>query len=357
MSRTEPISFGILSTAHYHAQHWLGAALADERADVVGVWDDDTSRGTAVATQFGVPFFEDRDELLDRVEAVGIASETRDHAGLAIAAAAAGRHLLVEKPMARNLVECDTIIDAVEAAGVVFMQNFPKRYDVAHQELVAAVRAGRLGDLVNIRIRHGNDLKLDGRYDDPGWYADPEAAGGGALIDEGIHAVDLLLWLAGVPTDVVALATSDPAQAGTDLTTTAVFRYEHGPLAEITASHAFAGGEASVEVYGTKGVALLSGVDLASRDLSSPPHLRFAAVGSSTFEASTVVPGFVAGKAAYHGKSVTAFLDALWNDTPPPVGVRDGRRSAAMVDAAYRALASGTRVSLDDVGAGTPNPS
>ena len=347
MSSEGTIGFGILGAAHYHAEHWLAAAKTDPRARVVGVWDADDDRGRAVANGFDVPFFGDRTKLLAQSDAVGIASETRQHAELAIAAAAAGRHMLVEKPMARTTSECDSIIEAVEGSDVVFMQNFPKRYDAAHQELVNAVTSGRIGDIVAIRIRHGNDLKLGHRYQDAGWYANHASAGGGALMDEGIHAVDLLLWLAGYPLDVVALATYDQTQTGVDLTTAAIFRYDSGPLADVTSSHLFAGGNESVEVYGSEGVALLSGVDLASRELATAPHLKFGRAGSSTFEFSDVVPGFVGGRALYHGKSVNEFLTVLQNETPPPVGLREGRRSVAMVEAAYLSIESGTRITLD----------
>lgn len=345
-SPDQQLTFGVLGVAHYHAQHWLAAAVADPRCTTVGVWDDDPSRGQPIADSFEIPFFSELDTLLAQCSAVGIASETRQHTELAIAAAQAGVHLLVEKPMARTTSECDEIIEAVEKAGVVFMQNYPKRYDDAHKELIDAVHSGHIGDLVAVRIRHGNDLKLEGQHDDQGWYADREAAGGGALMDEGIHAADLLLWIAGFPQHVVALATPDPVHDDVDLTATALFGYENGLLGEITSSHAFAAGDASVEVHGTRGVAILSGVDLASRDLSSSPHLKFGMLGSTTFENRAVVPGFVAGKRAYHGRSVTEFVTVVLAGEDPPVGPRDGRRSVAMIEAAYQSIERGTRISL-----------
>ena len=135
MSETK-LNFGILSAAHYHATHWTNAALTNPSIHFVGIWDDKPERGREAAATLGVEFIPDLQEILGICDAVGITSETIKHVSLVRAASEAGVHVLMEKPMARSLAECEEILQAVDAGGIRFMQNFTKRYDPAHHDLV-----------------------------------------------------------------------------------------------------------------------------------------------------------------------------------------------------------------------------
>jgi predicted dehydrogenase len=158
----DPVRFGILSFAHRtHATFWAKAITASNDAVLVGIWDDDLARGVAAARQFDVLFFPELNDLLRACDAIGIASETAKHVPLVEAAAAAGVHILLEKPMATTLDDCHRIERAVREAGVLFMQNFPKRFDPINQELVDLVRQGRIGEIGLVRIRHGHYHGLD----------------------------------------------------------------------------------------------------------------------------------------------------------------------------------------------------
>jgi myo-inositol 2-dehydrogenase/D-chiro-inositol 1-dehydrogenase len=340
-----PIKFGILSAAHYHATHWTNAALTNADVDFVGLWDDNEARGREAADSLGVEFVGDLAEMLEQCDAVGITSETVKHVSLVEAAASVGVHVLVEKPMGRSLAECVRIQNVVESTGVTYMQNFTKRYDPAHHELLEILRAGEIGDITMVRIRHGNDLKFD-RSTEGGWYADQQQAGGGALLDEGVHGADLMNWILGYPSSVVAVSTAGPTPQSTDVQAIALYEYPSGAIGELVASHNFAGGEASVEVYGTLGVAIMSGVDLGSRELASAPFLKTALHGEEEFTGRSVVPGFREGKASYHGKAVHQFIKTLTQDAPLLVSFEDGWKAVAMIEAAYSAIATGSKTDL-----------
>jgi len=141
------VRFAILSFAHYHANYWAEAINGSPAAELVGVWVDDAMRGQSAADRHGTAFAGALDALLARCDAVGITSETARHADLVEAAARAGRHILLEKPMAPTVAECDRIRRAVWESGVIFMQNFPKRYDPINQELISRVQGGELGTI------------------------------------------------------------------------------------------------------------------------------------------------------------------------------------------------------------------
>ena len=256
----------ILSFAHDHANFWAEAFLDAPEVTLAGIWDDVEARGREAAHSFGVPFIGDLRDAVGAADAVAICSENSRHAELVETGLSAGKAILCEKPIAATLAQADRIVEAVAASGVLFMQSFPKRLDPVSHALKDFVESGALGDIHLVRIRHGHSYGLSADFKDR-WYVDPELGGGGALLDEGVHGADLLCWLFGMPQTVVATVATSLAGLRVEDGGTALFSYADGMTAELTASFLFAAAEASIEVYGTRGTVLVSGVDLASRDL------------------------------------------------------------------------------------------
>ena len=122
----------------------------------------------------------------------------------------------------------------------------------------------------------------------------------------------------------------------------ATFEFESGMLAELTSSFTFAAADASIEVYGTKGTVLISGVDLASRDITTGPCVRrYRAGAEREWETVPLTPRFKIGE--FHHQNAIAFVDALERGTPFPTTLEDGARAVKMIMAAYRAAATGRR--------------
>lgn len=345
----------ILSFAHYHANFWTEAFLADGAATVTCVWDDDAARGAEAAGRFGVPFQPELMQALAGCDAVAICSETRHHLALARAACGAGRAILCEKPTARNVAEVDAMAHAVRDAGVLFMQSFPKRFDPASHALKALVDDGRLGRVHLVRIRHGHHYGLDPAFR-AGWYVDPERSGGGALLDEGVHGADLLHWFFGLPATVSAEVVSPMGGSAADETGTALFRWDSGLLAEITSSVLLPAADTSIEIYGTLATALLSGVDLASRDITQGGYLRVSreVAGTRSWETLDVVPRFKLGQ--FHHQNAIGFLHCLRSGEAPPAGLADGRAALLMIEAAMRAARTGTRQAVRAASPGDTRP-
>ncbi|MDR7548799.1 MAG: Gfo/Idh/MocA family oxidoreductase [Armatimonadota bacterium] len=335
-----PIRFGLAGFAHYHGEFWAQAVAAMPGARLIGIWDHDPLRGQDGAARHGVPYFGELDGLLRASDAVGVVTETARHADVIERAAAAGVHILCEKPMAATLAECDRIERAVAASGVVFMQNYPKRFDPVNHDLVARVQRGDLGRIVLVRIRHGHPHGSDPAFRHQ-WFTNPDLSGGGALLDEGVHAADFLQWVLGMPERVAAVVSREALGLPVEDTAAAVFMFSSGALAEVTTSWAFMAADHSVEVYGTEGTALLTGVDLASRDFAGPPYLKVFRRGGrrGVWEAAPVVPAFV-GTEFHHG-GPRHFIECLRDGRQPAVGIREGRRAVEMILAAYRAAAAG----------------
>lgn len=337
---------GVLSFAHYHANFWSEAFNDDPRATLAGIWDADPERGAAAAARFGTVYEPVLEALLSRVDAVAITSETSAHRGLIEAACAHRLPILCEKPLATTLADAHLIEAAVSAAGVLFVQSFPKRLDPASLALRRLVTSGELGRIWLARIRHGHNHGADAAFR-RGWWTDPALSGGGTLIDEGIHAADFLLWLFGHPAHVTANLASATLNLGVEDAAVACFAWADGLIADIATGWTFQAASDSVELYGTEGTALLGGVDLASKPLAgSGPYLRVAAHGATRWTGLDVVPSFVTG--GFHQRGAIAFIVSLLGDAPPYATVADGGAALELITAAYRAAREGRRIDIPD---------
>ena len=343
---------GILSFAHYHANFW--SEVFASRGALAGIWDDDAVRGREAGQRFGVAYHDDLDTLLTGCTAVAICSETSGHLALVEQAAARGLAILTEKPIAATLADAQRIAQVVRRHRTVFMQSFPKRFDPVSQYLKSLVDDGALGRLSLVRIRHGHSYGLDPEFRNR-WYVQPDLAGGGALLDEGIHGADLLAWLFGLPDSVTAVTSNAALGLAVEDLGIATFRYASGLLAELTASFTFAAADVSIELYGSGGTVLVSAVDLASRDITTADFVRIyrrapspdggagmdPSAGQPRWTTVPLTPRFKLG--GFHQQNALAFLDCLERGTPSPITVDDGLRALQMIDGAYRAARSGQR--------------
>ncbi|MBN1671666.1 MAG: Gfo/Idh/MocA family oxidoreductase [Kiritimatiellae bacterium] len=176
---------------------------AHPRAEVAAICDVDEKRLQAAAKEYGVSAtYTDAGEMFRQagLDAVSIATPNKFHAPLSIAALKAGLHVLCEKPMAMNAREAQKMLDAAKAAKRNLMINFSYRFTDVSRALKQQVDAGVLGDIYFGRtVWH----RRRGMPKFGGWFGIKELAGGGPLIDLGVHRLDLALWLMGYPEPVV----------------------------------------------------------------------------------------------------------------------------------------------------------
>ena len=339
---TLPIRIGIISFAHYHANFWAEVLRDDPRVRLQCIWDDNVSRGADAARRYSTMLAPSVDALLAAVDAVAITSETADHARWIAVAAMASKAILCEKPLAVSAQQAADIVAILDAHPVPFMQSFPKRFDPANHALRDLIASGDLGRIWLARVRHGHAHGRDPAFT-AGWWTDPVRSGGGTLLDEGIHAADFLRWLFGDPTQVTATL-GHAAGLRVEDGAVAVFKWPEGLIAEIVTGWNFHAADASVEIYGTDGTALLSGVDLASMATRTTGHLRVASRGQKAFTDLAVTPGFLSGR--FHHASASAFIDALCTGQPPPIGLAEARGALDMILSAYASAEQGRPVSI-----------
>ena len=332
------LRIALLGVAHYHANFWLRAFMQCDDVVITGVWDDEPARLDAFATRHGVGATSDLAALLKDCDAVAICSTTRDHARLIGAAAAEGRAVLCEKPLATSMADCESIASTVAQSGIGFMQSFPKRFDPINHEIRSLLRRGEIGRVSLCRVRHGHSHGFDPEFR-KGWYVDPELSGGGTLLDEGVHGADFLRWMFGEPLSAFATVSSDGFALPVEDSAAAIFRFEGGLIAELATSWGFAAADTSIEIYGSKGTILLGGVDIASRPTRDRDFLRIFRSETGSWTSSPTVPNFKTG--VFHEHVAWGFVEALREGGPMPVTLEDGHRAFAMIDAAYRSARSG----------------
>jgi len=184
------LKFAILSFAHIHAWSYARVLRELEEAELVAIYDDDPQRLREAADRYGVKdTYSDYRHLLKRddVDAVVIASENAKHAELAVAAAEAGKHMIVEKPLATTLEDAERMIRAAERAGVKLQQAFVMRWHDATVAVKRMLDDGAVGKILAITTtNHGKFPGL--------WFDDPKLAGGGAVMDHTVHTADLMRW-------------------------------------------------------------------------------------------------------------------------------------------------------------------
>jgi len=260
----------------------------------------------------------------DDVDAVLIATPNAQHRDVAVAAAAAGKHVLTDKPMARTTAEADEMIAAADMHRVVLVpfQNtrFMAPFVAAHDE----VAAGRVGDVTGLRAAfgHGGPQAWAPRAT---WFFDKEVAGGGCLIDLGVHVIDLVRYVTG--DDIIEVgALLNGAAGGVETDAQLLVRLRQGAIGTVHASWSSRPGpDHQLTIVGTDG----------TLHLDSRTALTLVPVGSE--RERIALPENT-------GSPLDEFLAAVRGERTPTVSAADGRAAVAVVEAAYKAARDGTVV-------------
>ncbi len=341
MRLSPPIGVALLSFAHAHQEHWAKALASDDRARLIAFWDADSTRGQAAAMRHGVRFVADLDTILRNpaVQAVAICSETCRHADLVTAAAQAGKHILCEKPIARSLVECHRMASAVSQHRVTYMQSFPQRLLPANQRVKSLLAEGVIGPVSLVRKRHGHYFALRDLATTMPWIVDPEQAGGGAWLDEGVHQADMLRWLLGDPEEVVALPGRMSGGMSVEDTAAAIFRFGDGVVAVLEAGWTWVAGGPTTEIYGDRGTIVQAFTDCASAAAPLPGAAHLRLYSADRADSAWIDLGCEHDFWTIHQRVPRAFLECLTSGESPPATLTDGTAALEMILGAYQAAA------------------
>jgi predicted dehydrogenase len=283
------------------------------------------------------------------IHVVIITTPSGAHLEPAVAAAEAGKHVVVEKPMEITLDRCDAIITACERNNVQLCTIFPSRFGDANQVLKKSVESGRFG-----RLTLGETTckwwRPQSYYDEGGWKGTKALDGGGALMNQAIHNVDLLLWLMG-PVTHIAGFTAMLAHLRIEVEDTAVacLRFANGALGVIQATTSvYPGLPKTIAIHGDKGSAVIEQDDVLRWELTPETEEdrrikdRFAhksgASGGSSNPAAISHVG--------HARQLADFVKAIETGGKPMVDGREGRKAVEVILGIYESMATGKAIDL-----------
>lgn len=309
-------------------------------AELVGVADIDADRTLKMREQLGIPTFTDYTELLsqDDLDAVVIATPDAFHRAPAIAAAQAGKHILLEKPLATTSADAQAIVESCQLAGVTLMVGHILRFDPHYGEAYRAVRNGKVGEIVHLTARRTTST------------ADAERLAGRVSISFylGSHSVDAIQWIAGSPIIEVTSTSvrKQMARFNTDDTVMSLLRFENGAIGMLENSWIRPNGAASRRIgsslllMGTKGAVQIetntAGVVVYQPNTSEPitPPYSF----------DKTVFGQISG---VYRDEFAHFLDCVRTGNSPIVSPQQALSTVLVCEAIERSVAEGVKCAVE----------
>ncbi|MFI6348447.1 Gfo/Idh/MocA family protein [Streptomyces sp. NPDC050560] len=320
----------------------------DGRGDLVRVADRERERAERLAARFGAEATDDIGAAMTRddIDAVAVCTPSGNHADLAVAALEAGKHVVVEKPLDITLEAADRILAAERASGRTVAVISQRRFQPAPAFVHEAITAGRLGRVTSA-VAESTFWRPQEYYDSGGWRGTRAVDGGGALMNQGIHALDLLVWMLGEPVEVRAFdACLAHARIDVEDTVSAAIRFASGALGTLTATTAaYPGLPVRLAVHGDQGSAVIEREELTyfhTREGQEP--------GAEHAHHQAPVLPEPAGQDSIdtaHRDQYLDFLAAVAEGRPPLVGTREGRRALQVVLAVYESARTGDSVALN----------
>ena len=331
------IGAGAIGTVHAR----LINALGDE-ATLVAVVDQDLERGRKLAEQYGTEPYASAAEAYaaEDIDAVGICVPSALHADVAIEALEAGKHVIVEKPVDITLEAADRLIAAQRASGLTVSVVSQRRFQPPVAQIREAIDSGTLGRVTS-GIAESAFFRPQSYYDGDDWRGTLAVDGGGALMNQGIHALDLLVWMLGRPVRVSA-QTGRLAHEGIEVEDLAgaSIVFESGAIGLMLASTAaYPGRPVRLTIHGDQGTAILDDETLA----------YFASANGEAPDAPTLAGPEDWGEIELaHLAQYRDFVVAVRDGRPPAITLEAGRRSLATVLAVYESARTGRPVELED---------
>jgi UDP-N-acetylglucosamine 3-dehydrogenase len=311
------------------AKHIHLPALRSAGAEVTAFASRSRASAEAARDQWGSGTVVDHWEnvvLRDDVDAVVVATPNVLHRDVAVAAAAAGKHVLVDKPMACTVAEADEMIAAAAASGIVLVPFQNARFVAPFAAAHDVVAEGRLGDVTGLRAAFGH-AGPHTWAPQATWFYEPSQAGGGCLIDLGVHIIDVIRHVAADDIVEVAAALNGPA-GGVEVDAQLLVRLGGGAIGSVHASWSSRPGpDQQLTVVGTRG----------TLHLDTRTSLTFLPVDGE--RERVPLPETT-------GSPLEELLAAIRGERVPTVTADDGRAAVSVVEAAYRAAADGCTMAV-----------
>ncbi len=367
------LRFGIVGCGAIGPTHAGALRQIEERggdAELVAVADPVAERAQKTAEKFGVSRIYDSHESLladPEIDAVCICTPSGMHADQAVATLRAGKHAIVEKPMDISLEACDRLIAAEQETGKKLAIVSQHRWDAATVLVKQAIDEGKLGRIV-LADASVKWWRTQQYYDSGDWRGTWAMDGGGALMNQGVHTVDLLQWLTGGVQSLTAYTrTAAHERIEVEDVATAALTFKSGAIGTLTATTAaWDGFPVRIDIFGTEGTAIIEGDRLKllkfktgeefQSEEAAAHALSVAKGGTASVKdqaetrlsvpsgSAAADPGAVWGDA--HRAQLEDFIKAIREDGRPLIDGREGKKPLEIILGVYRSSQTGQPVTL-----------
>ena len=331
------VRYGVIGASGIAHRRVLPAFAHCEHSKLTAVCSRRQDKADQLARAFHAPFaFASLEAMLPKVDAVYVATPVHCHLAEARTILRAGRHLLIEKPLARTVAEAEQLLAAARQSSSLAMEAYMMKFHPAHREIQSAVASGRLGRIVYARARLGcwyPDL--------PGaWRQDPALSGGGALMDLGSHLIDLLTWVIGPVQSLHALCNTQLFHYAVEDSATLVLAFQGGAhgLVESYFSLPDQAGTGVLEIIGTQG-RILAESTIGQNGSGSVSWETFAPqAGYDAAQAGVASSRSVVDYPAFdlYAAQLDYFSRCIQQQTPPELNrLEDGVETLRWISRAY----------------------
>jgi predicted dehydrogenase len=335
VAKKRQVGFGLLGCGGIGTAAHAKAISEVPNAKLVAAADIVPERAQAISKDYGCPWYASLEEMLKNpeVEVVDICTPTGLHAEHGIMAAKAGKHVLTEKPIDRDLAKVDKLIATCKRRGVKFGCIFQVRLTAAAQKIKQAIDKGQFGELLS-----GSAETMWFRGDDyyaSGAWRGTLALDGGCMWNQGVHYIDLLCWMLGEPKKVLAASLATRARKiETEDIGSAQVLFRNGAVGTIrVATATYPGFPARLEICGTKGSAIMTdGVLTEFSVLGGKTEKTEAKKTGKSTASDALAVGF-----GGHAVQIKDFAEAILKNREPFVTGADGRRAVKLLTDIYRA--------------------
>lgn len=345
------LNFGVVGLGM--GMHHCKALQTAKGAALVAVCDTDEARLNRAAKQFGCRGYARYADLLrdPSVDAVCVVTESGKHAKMAMQAARAGKHLIVEKPVDVRPAAVTELESVVKAAGVKCGCVFQYRMDNCNRMLKAAIEKGKMGNLIGVHA-HLPWFRAQSYYDGPhgAWRGTWRWDGGGSLMNQGIHTLDLAIFLAGPVHSVAGFYGVYNHRIQAEDQVVAVLQFANGALGTLyTTTCAVPEGAQRVYIYGTRGSFSRHGDTLEFCEMGTPrerKRMMDLFGGKSGKDAASSDP--MAVSADGHLLIIEDLVKAVQKDREPVIPLAAARHAVDVACAVYRSGKTGRVVKISE---------
>jgi UDP-N-acetyl-2-amino-2-deoxyglucuronate dehydrogenase len=338
------LGFGIVGCGAVFDFHAKSIAAIDN-IYLAGVADVNKEKREEFAERYGTRSFDSYEQMLESkdVDVVSICTPSGLHAPLAIQAAKAGKHIIVEKPMALTVKEADDMIEACEQNNVKLTVISQLRFSEATTRLKAAINEGLLGKLLvgTLSMKYFRSQEY---YDQSTWRGTWKMDGGGALINQGIHGVDLFQYMLGDVKSVFAHARTMVRNIETEDTAVAILEFENGALGTIEGTTSvYPGFPRMLEINGSKGTIALEEDSIIKWVIEGQDVPEDLVLGARTNDSSSDPTAFAIDG---HRRQIEDMANAIWEDRKPLIDQYEGKKPVEIITAIYESSRTGKPVIL-----------